>query len=314
VRIVQTLVVRGDAEIVDAQIAFHLNAGVDFVVAADHESRDGTREVLEAYVREGVLRVIAGDGEARESVRRTQMARLAASEHGAEWVVNSDAGEFWLPRGDGLEDVLVAIPPRYAVVQALVREFVRRPGDGFFAERMTMRHGVPATPPDDASTLLRQVHRADPEIVLDDRGRVTDARQRLRAWYPIEVLTFPATSAGAAADEEQVSAGLADRSLVVDERLRDLLRALERPGGAHADRAFALPSELARGVQFPVPDIVDDAAYAGECAAVGEVDIERLDEQILELRARLDRLEQRLWPRVRRRAAGAVRRAANRRR
>ena len=38
-KLVQTLVVRDEADIVDAQIAYHLNAGVDFVIASDHESQ-----------------------------------------------------------------------------------------------------------------------------------------------------------------------------------------------------------------------------------------------------------------------------------
>ena len=46
-KLVQTLVVRDEADIVDAQIAYHLNAGVDFVIASDHESLDGTTEILD---------------------------------------------------------------------------------------------------------------------------------------------------------------------------------------------------------------------------------------------------------------------------
>ena len=47
--------VRDEADIVDAQIAFHLHAGVDFVVATDNRSQDGTTEILERYERAGVL-------------------------------------------------------------------------------------------------------------------------------------------------------------------------------------------------------------------------------------------------------------------
>ena len=47
-KLVETLVVRDEADIVSTQIRYHLNAGVDFVIAADHESQDGTTEILES--------------------------------------------------------------------------------------------------------------------------------------------------------------------------------------------------------------------------------------------------------------------------
>jgi hypothetical protein len=49
-----------------------------------------------------------------------------------------------------------------------------------------------------------------------------------------------------------------------------------------------------------VPSIVDDSSYAVECAAVGEVDLVRLDTQIRNLELRIAELEARFWPTVRR--------------
>ena len=53
-----TLRARDEADVVDAQITFHLNAGVDFVVATDHRSQDGTTEILESYARDGHLHLL----------------------------------------------------------------------------------------------------------------------------------------------------------------------------------------------------------------------------------------------------------------
>src|SRR5206468_3258567 len=66
-KLVLTLVVRDEADIVDAQLAYHLNAGVDFVLATDHASTDGTLDVLHRYEREGHLRLFDVAGEMRES-------------------------------------------------------------------------------------------------------------------------------------------------------------------------------------------------------------------------------------------------------
>jgi len=314
--VVMTLVVRDEADIVDAQIAYHLNAGVDFVIASDHESQDGTTEILESYARDGHLLRIPVQGEVRESAWRTHMARLAVAEHGADWVISSDADEFWWPRGESLKDVLAVIPARYAVVQALVRSFGPRPDDGgFFADRRTARtsllvSGEGTTEP--LSRALRPVYRAEPEMVIEPGDPTLGGRRvPLRAWYPIEVFHFPARTADGSAgvvDDAQLDGLLADGSLVVDTRLRDALRSLRDAAGEGSARRFALPADGASRLSFPVPSVVDDASYAVECAAVGEVDLVRLDRHIRELEQRISLLEARFWPRVVRRLARLGRR------
>ena len=115
-KLVMTLLCRDAADILDAQLAFHLNAGVDFVIATDHRSEDGTTEILEQYEREGHLHLIREESEQFEQSRWvTRMARLAATDFGASWVLNSDSDEFWWPRGADLKDVLAAIPDRYGL-------------------------------------------------------------------------------------------------------------------------------------------------------------------------------------------------------
>ena len=80
-KLVMTLLVRDEADIVDAQIAFHLAAGVDLVIATDNRSEDGTTEILERYEREGRLRLIREPGDdLRQSEWLTRMARIAATD------------------------------------------------------------------------------------------------------------------------------------------------------------------------------------------------------------------------------------------
>lgn len=57
-KFVMTLRARDEADVIDARIAFHLGAGVDFVVATGHRSEDGTTEILEYYARDGYLHLI----------------------------------------------------------------------------------------------------------------------------------------------------------------------------------------------------------------------------------------------------------------
>jgi hypothetical protein len=196
-RLVATLVVRDEVDIVDAQIAYHLAAGVDFIVATDHESQDGTTEILEEYERRGRLRLLRETGWVDEGRWRTRMARLAATEHGADWVINTDADEFWLPRSGRLKDAFAAVPDEFGVVFAVSRHFVPVPdGPESFAERMTVRVSPSAALNDPVSPYRphgKAAHRGDPGIVVRHGAhRVEHARlPPLLHWHPLDVLHFP---------------------------------------------------------------------------------------------------------------------------
>ena len=196
-----TLLVRDEADLVDAHIAFHLNAGVDHVIATDHRSQDGTTQILERYEREGFLHLVREqDVEYREIEWRTRMARLAATDFGADWVINSDADEFWWPRGANLKDVLASLPPRYGVVSAFWRPFVPRPDDGaFFAERLTVRLSPEAAINNPSSQFRpnsKVIHRADPRLTVGRGNHAVEGviLQPLRGWYPVELFHFPLRS------------------------------------------------------------------------------------------------------------------------
>ncbi|MDH4102789.1 MAG: glycosyltransferase family 2 protein [Thermoleophilia bacterium] len=200
-KLVMTLLARDEADVVGAHVAFHLAAGVDFVIATDHRSEDGTTEILEEYERLGRLHLIREPGEElRQRDWVTRMARLAAKEYDADWVINSDADEFWWPRGGDLKEVLRAVPARYGIAQAFVRNFVPRVEDGrFFADRMVYRISPQAPLNDPASPwrpTSKVAHRADPDVRVarGNHAIVAGDLQPLRGWHPIEVLHFPMRS------------------------------------------------------------------------------------------------------------------------
>ncbi len=283
-KLVEILVAGPDADAVVANVAFHLHAGVDLVVA--DVSDPGVTLSLQPFVEAGRMRIVEGRPGADE------LARLAVAEHQADWLLDARANEFWWPRGATLKAPLEAMPQRYGIVQGLVRLFAPRPGDGPFWERMTERRTLePPAEPEPLPTALRPLYRADHRLrlVRDE----PDGRVPLRAWYPFEVLTFPLRNA------EQAERAARPGPTVADTRLRDVLGGLVGPEGRYAP-----PSEDA--APFRAPDLVDDAAYAVECAAVGEVDLPRLERTMADLEARVVWLEQRFWRRVQRRVARAV--------
>jgi hypothetical protein len=229
-----TLLARDEADVVDAQIAFHLHAGVDFVIATDNRSSDGTTEILERYERAGVLHLIREEGDdMRQGEWVTRMARLAATDFGADWVINSDADEFWWPRGGSVKDVLGTVPARYGVVRGCWRHYLPRPDDGaFFAERMIVRLSEPAFPGDKRTVFhahQKVAHRADPAVDVEtgNHNAFGTGLEPVRAWHPIEVLHFSIRSRAQMARKAD---GGWYRSAVVLARHVTLLREALRDG------------------------------------------------------------------------------------
>jgi hypothetical protein len=324
VKLVMTLLARDEADVVDAQITFHLNAGVDFVVATDNLSRDGTTAILERYERESVLHLIREPGEDfRQSEWVTRMARLAATEFEADWVFNTDPDEFWWPRGESLKDVLEAVPKRYGVVRAAWRNFVPRPDDErFFAERMTARLTTPSFHDHPLSTHSKSAHRGHAEVRIG-RGNheaFAPGLLPLRGWYPIEILHYPVRSlehcvrkyvTQFVALEKNADKGIpAHMAEAYRAYKADALEAFYAPlvydddavDRGLADGTLAVDTRLRdalralgfgegdgrREVDFGYPSPAHAAHFAGESTALDESDF------YLALGSRIDRLERRV--------------------
>ena len=321
--IVLTLLVRDEIDIVDEFLRYHFELGVDFVVATDHISSDGTEDVLARYERDGHLHLIRETSASfRQSEWVTRMARLAATDFGAEWVVNSDVDEFWWPRDGSLREVLDSVPPRFGLVQGLWRHFVLRPEGGEpFYERMIVRR-KPST--DQASTYVptfKAIHRADPNVIVG-RGNHKAFGSRLvplRDWLPFEVLHFPVRTKEQLErkyrrEEESLPADIGmtrhQAAAVAAFRARGVEKVIEE----HLVDDAALEAGLADGsltidtrvrerrrdpaVQLPRPTLADDIALATEAGKVQPRDsVVRLLGHVGRAARRVDALE----------AAGAIR-------
>jgi len=325
VKLVLTVLARDEADIVDAQIAFHLNAGVDFVIATDNASRDETTQILEAYEREGCLHLIREPAEGlRQGPWVTRMARLAAGEFGADWVINSDADEFWWPRGGSLSDVLGAVPAQYGIVEAFWRSFVPRPDDGsFFAERMTARLSQHA-PINDPTSFYRPVikvaHRGDPHVTVarGNHALVDSPFASLTTWHPVEVLHFPLRSRaqwmrkvelqGDAFTKHIERSGTGYHLKGYDALLRgeieqqhdSLVVDDDAVARGVADATLVIDTRLRDALRtvreggkltFPQPTEADDTAYAVEAAVLDEAYAVRAQRQLDALEQRLQSLE-----------------------
>lgn len=191
-----TLLVRDEADIVRDMLDAHYALGVDFVVATDNLSVDGTDAILEQYQAEGRLRLLREtDDDYAQARWVTRMARLAATDHDADWVINADADEFWLPTSGDLKATLATVPDEVGVITAHRVNFIPRDdGDPSWYRRMRWRYATSvnhegvALPP-------KVLHRAHPEaqVFMGNHWVEHDAGAELDDGR-IEVLHFPMRS------------------------------------------------------------------------------------------------------------------------
>ncbi len=174
-KIVMTLLVKNEEDILDAHLSFHRAAGVDLILAIDNDSDDSTSDILASHARDGFVDVRRESGDLQQAEWVTKLARRAATEFGADWVINGDADEFYWPRGGTLKDVFAAVPGRYGGVRGMLRNFAPRPeSDESFAERMIVRVCNPGAEDNSPySPRFKAMHRGASDVsVLAGSNRV----------------------------------------------------------------------------------------------------------------------------------------------
>jgi hypothetical protein len=196
-KLVMTLLVRDEEDILRAHIDYHLNQGVDKIIVMDNMSVDRTPDIIADYVQTGAVHYIyQGRDDYSQGSWVTGMALTAFYQFGADWVINSDADEFWWTDGRSLKDVLAREPGSASAVRVERQNFIPRPENGEpFWQRMTVREtrslnaiGEPIPP--------KVIHRGEGNI------RVEQGNHRiLRGGAPIyaapcslSILHFPVRS------------------------------------------------------------------------------------------------------------------------
>ena len=169
--LVLTLLCRDEADILESMLRFHLAQGVDRIIATDNGSIDGSLEILQRFERRGQLTLLQeAEHTHDQAVWVTQMARLAA-EMGADWVINSDADEFWWPQRGNLNSSLARLPKTVQGVLVRRTNFLPPPRNARdqrpFHQRLTLRErvsrnslGAPLPP--------KLIHRAHPDVEITD--------------------------------------------------------------------------------------------------------------------------------------------------
>ncbi len=195
--LVMTLLVRDEEDIIRENIEFHLAQGVDFIIATDNLSKDGTTDILHSFEQQGVLKYLFEESDDyNQHAWVTRMARMASIEYKADWIINNDADEFWWPIYGSLKTTFESIPNEFNTLLAQRSDFIaldylnEKP---FFTEMVyRKKESLNALgkllPP-------KVAHRGHPEIIVRQGNH---AVQGFESNHPlkglIDILHFPLRS------------------------------------------------------------------------------------------------------------------------
>jgi len=195
--LVLTLLVSDEVDLVEPLLDYYLDRGVDLVILTTNRAPEEVIEKLVPYVERGVARILREDATVfAQDEWVTRMARLAAEEHGADWVLNVDADEFFWPEAGTFKEILAAVPPELGALEVPVCHFLPRPDErGFFADRMTVRE-VRSLKPSGRAVFSKCVHRATPDVQVSigNHHAKGTGLELLVGWHPIVGLHFPLRS------------------------------------------------------------------------------------------------------------------------
>lgn len=110
--VVAVALAKDEADVVEGWVR-HMTAEVDHVIVADNMSTDGTREILDKLVGEGLPLTVVDDDEVayRQSVKVSILCALASVKFDAVWLLPADLDELHYSRRDRIRDVLLHQPP-----------------------------------------------------------------------------------------------------------------------------------------------------------------------------------------------------------
>jgi hypothetical protein len=106
-KIILLVVPSEQADILKDYIEWHLDLGVDLILAEDVGSSDNTHEILESFSKGGRVQWSLVPNRNRLEYRAEEtLAKMAIDQHDADWIIMSDVDEFLCPPKQGLRTIL----------------------------------------------------------------------------------------------------------------------------------------------------------------------------------------------------------------
>jgi len=107
IKLSMVMIVKNEEDIIEENIRFHAALGVDNFVIMDNGSTDNTYEILKNLQKEFDIILIEEKGIFHQSKLTTKITKIAKHKYNPDWIITSDADEFWVPKeSSSLKEVL----------------------------------------------------------------------------------------------------------------------------------------------------------------------------------------------------------------
>jgi len=107
-KLVMTLLVKNEEDMLEKNLQFHKAMGVDGFIITDNNSTDRTPEIIQQYQEKGwIWESIKEPGTNYQQKKWVdRMIWIAKRKYHADWVINADADEFWYPASGNLKNFI----------------------------------------------------------------------------------------------------------------------------------------------------------------------------------------------------------------
>ena len=199
-KLVLTLLCRDEADILESMLGFHLEQGVDQIIATDNGSVDGSLEILQRFERSGQLTLLEeAEHTHDQAIWVSRMARMAAA-MGADWVINSDADEFWCSNKGNLKNVFETIPEHVDALSVKRSNYLpprRNPNHQKRKHRVSTLREQHSKTSDGLPLPPKVCHRGDPHVQIGDGNHRVSSNNKTWSVEPskeITILHYPVRS------------------------------------------------------------------------------------------------------------------------
>ena len=192
-----TLLVRDEDDILRSHLEYHLARGVDEILLMDNLSEDGTAEIAREYERAGVLRYTSQtEDDYDQGDWVSELANRAGAEMNADWIINSDADEFWCPNSGSLKDALGEARSDVQVARVERTNFVTRDETSEpFWKRMDARYSISRNALGERLS-AKIAHRAATSVLVaqGNHAITISGASPVSDFAPITILHYPIRS------------------------------------------------------------------------------------------------------------------------